>query len=390
VSDLRQWTFIDKALNTRKSGNRFRTLRSLKPVTDSGAVVKEGERVLINFSSNDYLGLSRHPAVIERAREYLEQYGAGSTASRLISGTYFIHERLEEKLARFTGREAALLFNSGFQANSTILGTLAGRTDHILADKLSHNSLLQGGLLARASLHRFNHNDLRHLETLLKKYVGEGRTLIVTETVFSMDGDRAPLGEIVELAGRYDALLFVDDAHAIGAWGAEGRGFAADFPQIDLILGTFGKAFGSFGSFVACSKQMRDFLINFCPGFIYTTALPPPIIGAIDAALDLIPEMEDKRMEMHRLVEYCRQRLHDENFSTGTSESQIIPVIIGEEQKALELSSYLEEHGILATAIRPPTVPEGSSRIRLTISVSHTKEHIDQLLKIIGMWNEKY
>ena len=382
------WKFIDKALSRRRAEHRLRILQPLEPASDGVTIQRDG-RTLINFSSNDYLGLSKHPKLIERAATFGERYGTGSAASRLITGTYSIHHRLEQKLASIFGREAALVFNSGFQANSSIIGAITDRNSLILADKRSHNSLLQGSLLSRAAFQRFDHNDLTHLETLLKRAEAESysRILIVSETIFSMDGDRCDLDGLVHLAERYGAMLFVDDAHAVGVWGPKGRGLACDHERVDLTLGTFGKALGAFGAFVTCSQQMRDYLVNFCPGFIYTTAPPPPVIGAIDAALDLVPELEETRDRYHRTLLNVKKALTEMGFNIGTFSSQIIPVIIGGEQKTVELSEFLEEQGILATAIRPPTVSEKGSRLRLTLTSGHTDEHIDHLLNTLRGWD---
>jgi len=383
-----KWEFIDAALSGRKRDSRLRTLRPLQPGSDAVTVQRNGQ-TLINFSSNDYLGLSKHPMLAKRAAEYGERYGTGSTASRLISGTFSIHEELEQKLASTFDSEAALVFNSGYQANSTIIGTITDRNSLILADKLSHNSLLQGSLLSRAAFRRYGHNDLDHLEMLLKRADTESynRILILTETVFSMDGDRSDLEAISELAERYGAMLFVDDAHAVGVWGPGGRGLAAGRGSVDMTLGTFGKAFGVFGAYVTCPEPMRDYLVNFCPGFIYTTALPPPVIGALDAALELMPKMESERAAYRSRVKRVTDGLASLGLDTGATSTQIIPVMVGDERQTLELSEFLEDRGILATAIRPPTVAEESSRIRLTITAGHTEDHIDRLLNAFGDWD---
>lgn len=378
--------FLDEALNSRKEDQQFRTLSSVTPQANGIAIEQDGNRY-INFCSNDYLGLARHPEVIEQSRSYLEKYGAGSTASRLISGTFDIHTQLEKELAKSLGREAALIFNSGFQANSSILGTVTDRHSLILADKLSHNSLLQGALAGRASFQRFHHNNIKHLESLLQKAEGQYKRIwIVTETVFSMDGDRGPIKEIANLADKYNAHLFVDDAHAVGVWGDRGLGLAKDLSGVDILLGTCGKAFGSFGAYVACSNKMRDYLINFCPGFIFTTALPPAVIGAISASLKLIPQLEEERAVYHQKIKHVRKEIQSLGFDTGPSTTQIIPIILGSEKATIGLADLLKEHGILASAIRPPTVPKNSSRIRLTLSLSHTDEHIKALLNTLKKW----
>ncbi len=358
---------------------------------NAGVKVCVNEQEFLNFSSNDYLGLARDPHLAARASEYVGKYGAGATASRLISGTFNIHSVLEEDLAAAFNREAALVFNTGFQANSTILGTVSDRHSLILADKRSHSSLLQGALAGRAAFQRFNHNDTDHLERLLQKAAGENynRIWIVTETVFSMDGDRSPVQVIAGLAEQYDALLFIDDAHAVGVWGMDGLGLARDIPETDILLGTFGKAFGSFGAYAACSKQMKDYLVNFCPGFIYTTALPPAVIGATQAALDRIPAMQKERQKFHSRIRRFRKQLQQLGFDTGLSSTQIIPVITGSEKETIDLEEWLRDRGILAVAIRPPTVPEESSRIRFTLSLSHTEVHLRTLINALKSWKNR-
>ncbi len=379
--------FIEDGLNERRSNHQFRSLSAVYPSGNDMKVKRDGKS-FIDFCSNDYLGLAMNAKVKERAAEYAKKYGAGSTASRLISGTRTIHTQLENDLAGALGREAALLFNTGFQANSSLLGSLTDRHSLIIADKLSHNSLLQGALSSRAEFHRFRHNDVGHLEQLLQKASEENysRTWIVTETIFSMDGDRCPLDAIASLATKFGARLFVDDAHAVGVWGPKGMGLASNRKNIDILLGTCGKAFGSFGAYVACSTKMKDFLINFCPGFIYTTAPPPAVVGATHAALELIPQLEHERQIFHKRIADFRNRLQQLGFKTGRSESQIVPIIIGDEQKTLDLASSLQEAGILATAIRPPTVPEKSSRIRITLSSKHTVQQIDHLINALDNW----
>lgn len=379
--------FIDEALANRRDQHRFRTLRSLDP--QGTTVVSDGEKELINFSGNDYLGLSKHPDVIDRAKQYADKYGAGSTASRLISGTYSIHKKLEQKLADTFGWEGSLVFNSGFQANSTIISTLADRHALILADKLSHNSLLQGSLSSRATFRRFEHNSLEDLEDQLAHASKEdfSRIIVITESLFSMDGDRSNLEAIAECTESHNAWLFVDDAHAVGVWGKNGLGLAHGIEGIDMVLGTCGKAFGGFGAFLLCSDKVKDYLINFCPGFIYTTALPPAVIGTIEAAAELIPDMDGAREQIRENIEMMKTGIHDAGFETGNSDSQIIPILVGGEQETLDLADYLEEQGFLATAIRPPTVPKGSARIRITLSSEHSASQIETFVRALKDWS---
>ncbi len=378
--------FIDEALAERKRDHRLRSLTEYNP---AGTVtIRDNNREICNFSGNDYLGLSKHSAVIKQSKSYAEEFGAGSTASRLISGTYSIHRKLEDHLASTFGREAALIFNSGFQANSSIISTIADRHTLILADKLSHNSLLQGSLSSRAVFRRFDHNSVSDLERHLRQAEQEehSRVVVITESLFSMDGDRSDLKAIADVANRYDAWLFVDDAHAVGVWGENGLGLAHGIKGIDMVLGTCGKAFGTFGAFLLCSSKMKKYLVNFCPGFIYTTSLPPAVIGAIEASLKLIPTMNDQRMKLHRHIRYMKQQIHDIGFETGDSTTQIIPVIVGTDIEALDLADYLYRKGFLATAIRPPTVPKGSARIRITLSAAHNRKQIDNFLNVLKEW----
>ncbi|MEA5511371.1 8-amino-7-oxononanoate synthase [Crocosphaera sp. UHCC 0190] len=388
VDNSNKLAFIDDALIERAKMGHLRTLQNIIP-QDAVFVVKNGQ-TLLNFSSNDYLGLSKHPALIKGAQDYLNRYGTGATASRLVVGTYDIHQQLEEKLAKLCGKEAALLFNTGFQANSTIIPSLVDQKSLVLCDRLVHNSILQGILLSGARWTRYKHNDLGHLNTLLKKAIFQGynRILIATETVFSMEGDQSDVDSLIDLSQQYNTLLYLDDAHALGIMGEQGMGLTAHKPGIDISIATFGKAFGSFGAFITASKQMYDYLINCCPGFIYTTALPPAIIGSINTALDLIPTLEKERIYLKKQVNYLQNKLRNLGYQVINSDAPIIPVIIGNETKTLNLSQYLEKNNILATAIRPPTVPPNTSRIRFVLSSQHTKEQIDYLIETLKKCHE--
>ncbi|MDJ0508031.1 MAG: 8-amino-7-oxononanoate synthase [Crocosphaera sp.] len=388
INNNNKLDFIAKELQAREKNNYLRQLNPIYP--NSTVTVIKNDKTLINFSSNDYLGLSKHPKIIAASHDYLNQYGTGSTASRLVTGTYDIHDKLEQKLAKICNKEAALLFNTGFQANTTIIPTLVNQKSLVLCDRLVHNSILQGIFLSKAQWKRYQHNDLEHLDILLKKAVSQGynRILIVTETVFSMEGDRSDVDALIQLSQQYNTLLYLDDAHAFGIMGEKGMGLTAHKSGIDISLGTFGKALGSFGAFVTTSKLIRDYLINCCPGFIYTTALPPAVIGSIDAALDIIPNLDKEREYLCRQIDYVRNKLINLGYQVLNSNSPIIPVIIGHEEKALELSKYLENNGILATAIRPPTVPKNTARIRLVLSSKHQQKHIDYLISLLQKYHE--
>lgn len=375
-----KWAFITQALTEREAQNRRRVLSPVQPI-DAVQVKKDG-RTLINFSANDYLGLAKHPAVMTNATKYTLLYGTGATASRLVAGTFEIHAELEAKLAQAVGKEAALLFGTGFQCNATVLPVLLDREALVLGDRLIHNSLIQGILASKARLIRYPHNDLVVLETQLQKAQRQSysRILIVSETVFSMDGDRSDVAALGQLAQRYNAILYLDDAHALGVLGPEGMGLAAHQPGVDLVVGTFGKAFGAFGAFVACSALVREYLVNCCPGVIYTTALPPGVIGSIEAALELVPGLTAQRQALHAQAQRLREGLHRLGYDTAQSSSQIVPAIVGADEVVLRLAQGLEAQGLLAAAIRPPTVPEGTARLRFSLSACHQPSQIDALV----------
>jgi len=387
-----RFAFIPATQTSRAQAHRWRSLHALSPeVVGNGGgsgYVWQGDRRLLNFSSNDYLGLATHPVLVTAAQDYAQRYGVGATASRLVTGNYDIHRELEQALAQACGREAALLFSSGFQANATVLPALLTRHSLLLLDRLSHASLLHGAIASQARWVRYRHNDLNHLESLLRQAdrCAYDRCLIATESVFSMDGDRCDLEGLVALADRYGTILYVDEAHAWGVLGPGGMGLAVNQPRVDLVLGTFGKAWGSFGAFIAGSQTLRDYLINMCPGFIYTTALPPPIVGSLHAALTLMPRLELSRQALLAQAATLRARLQAAGYDTGQSNTQIVPLWLGEEARALGLAQWLEAQGILAIAIRPPTVPVGTSRLRLAITAQHQAPHLDQLLEAIRAW----
>jgi len=385
---VNKYIFIDDELENRLSLNLYRSLKTVRPL--SGVQVEIDGIEMLNFCSNDYLGLSRHPLLEERAKEYLQRYGSGSTASRLVCGNYDCFERVEKRIAELTESEEALILNSGFQANVSLLPALADRDTLILSDWLNHNSIIQGSLLSRCHVRRFRHNDMNHLEELLKENRDKGlsRILVVTESVFSMDGDQSDIDTHVKLSEKYDSLLIVDEAHGTGVLGKNGMGLTCG-KNVDLVMGTMGKACGSFGAYIACSKNTRDYLINFCYGLIYSTALPPSVIGSMDAALELIPTMDKERRDLLLKADLFRSSLSELGYDTGNSTTQIIPVIIGDENDTLELSKWLEDNGILAMTFRYPSVAKGESRIRLSLSTLHTQDHMERLVNLFKMWREK-
>ena len=349
---------------------------------------------VLNASSNDYLGLTRHPECIRRACEYTRTWGAGSASSRLICGTLPPHERLEASLARLKGSPAALVMGSGFQTNSSVLAALLdaqalGCEPHIFADKLNHASMHEGCRLAGVRQHRYRHLDMNHLESLLAKHAGApGARFILSETVFSMDGDRADVAALAQLAARFGAFLYLDEAHAVGVLGLSGMGLAAG---VDiglgegraLVMGTCSKALGSYGAYVCCSGAMREYLVNRAPGFIFSTALPPASLGAAQAALELLPGMDSERGTLLANAEHLRRGLSEAGLETGGSSTQIVPVMVGEEARALAAMKALEAEGILAVAVRPPTVPPGSSRLRLSLTALHARADADRLIEAV-------
>lgn len=374
------------ALADRKANSQYRKLRGVEP-SRPGFVRRDG-REFLDLSSNDYLGLAHHPALIARSCEWASTMGTGARASRLVVGTLEGHTAVERKIARFKGSEAALLFASGWQANAAIFPALLALTPGaaIFADRLVHGSIHHGIAAAGQRQIRFRHNDCDHLERLLaERSTDADATFIVTESVFSMDGDRCDLVRLSQIARANGAFLIVDEAHATGVLGEGGAGLSAHLVhKPDLVMGTFSKALGSFGAYVAGSRQLCEYLINACGGFIYSTALPPPVLGAIDAALDIVPQMDVERRHLTALADRLRAGLHELGHDTGASDTQIVPLLVGGEDQAMDISRSLEEHGILCTAIRPPTVPKGSSRLRLALSSAHNDADVDALLHCLA------
>ena len=371
-----------EALSARTMRRHLRTTDPAGP----GYVVRDGRR-LLNVSANDYLGLGTHPALVARSAKWAARYGTSAGTSRLVTGTSELHRRVEARLAAFKGCEAALLFASGWQANASVLPALfraAPGAALVFSDRLNHASLHHGCLAASVRQVRFRHNDLDHLDALLEARAGEaGTRFILTESVFSMDGDRADVVRLAAIARRHHAFLYLDEAHATGVLGPQGRGLSADIDGIDCVMGTCGKALGGFGAYVAGSRLLCDYLLNHCSGFIHTTALPPSVLGAIDAALELVPAMDAERAHLAIQAGRLRAALHALGIDTAGSASQIVPAILGSAERALAASAALERHGVLGVAIRPPTVPPGGSRIRFALSAAHDEAAIDRLIALL-------
>lgn len=381
-------SFYHDVIHQLKAEGLFRSLRHIDPARSdlAGRVTIEGRSVIL-LASNDYLGLADHPRVKEAAIQAIHQYGFGSGASRLISGNSAPYEALEKRIARFKATEAALVFSTGYMANLGVLSCLLPPDGLLLTDRLCHASLIDGCRLSGRRFRVFWHGNLNPLERLLAKRPSNQPTVIVTDGVFSMDGDIAPLPALVELARRYGATVFVDDAHATGVIGKEGRGTLDHFGMTsqDVIqMGTFGKALGGFGAYVAGSRILMDYLINKAKPFIYTTALPPAVTAAALAALEVLEEEPELLARLWRNRNYYAAGLKSVGFNTLNSETPILPLMIGDGQRALLFSERLLEAGIFAPAIRPPTVPKGASRIRTTVMATHTREDLDYVLETLG------
>ncbi|EKQ6527845.1 8-amino-7-oxononanoate synthase [Klebsiella aerogenes] len=374
---------IDRALDERRAAEAFR--RRLPVSHGAGRwLEREGERWL-NFSSNDYLGLSQHGAIIAAWQQGAERYGVGSGGSGHVSGYSEAHRALEEELADWLGYPRALLFISGFAANQALIAALAEKDDRIVADRLSHASLLEAASLSPAQLRRFTHNDPQQLAQLLAKPL-DGQQLVVTEGIFSMDGDSAPLADIQAAACSAGALLLVDDAHGIGTIGDEGRGSChTQAVRPELLVVTFGKAFGVSGAAVLCSESMADYLLQFARHLIYSTAMPPAQAVALSAALRIIcsDEGQQRRETLTARIRQFRAGMGDVSLGLTDSRSAIQPLIVGDNARALALASSLREAGCWATAIRPPTVPAGGARLRLTLTAAHQAEDIARLLEVL-------
>ena len=368
----------------RKQQSLYRTRRILE--TAQGPEVIVDGRPMINFSSNDYLGLANHPMVVLAMKKAADQYGAGSGASHLVIGHSTLHHELEEQLADFVGCESALLFSSGYMANMGTLNGLARRGDLILQDKLNHASLLDAGLLAEADMKRYAHNDMDALERRLEGATAE-QVFIVTDAVFSMDGDLADLPQLVTLSESHQAVLMIDDAHGFGVLGKEGRGSLSHFQlapgAVPVYMATLGKALGVCGAFVAGDKDLVDYLIQCARPYIYTTALPPAAAGATLQALKVLQQETWRRHYLQTLIQRFRDGMADWQGRLLPSQTAIQPLVVGSAEGAIQLSDELSQRGFLVSAIRPPTVPRGTARLRITLTAAHTEQQVDDLVNTL-------
>lgn len=374
---------IDAALDERRAADALRT----RQVASQGAGrwLTVGERRFCNFSSNDYLGLSQHPAVIRAWQHGAQQFDVGSGGSGHVSGHTAAHQALENELADWLGYSRALLFISGFSANQAVIAALTTKEDRIVADKLSHASLLEAASHSPAQLRRFAHNDTTQLASLLAKPIA-GQQLVVTEGIFSMDGDSAPLRAISDVAQQAHAWLMVDDAHGTGVVGEQGRGSChLHGIKPEILIVTFGKGFGVSGAAVLCSNTVADYLVQFARHLIYSTAMPPAQAVALSAALQVIrsAEGDSRRQQLAALIAQFRQGAAQLPMTVTDSQSAIQPLIVGDNARALRLAERLRQRDCWVTAIRPPTVPSGTARLRLTLTAAHTTDDVDRLLEAL-------
>ncbi|MGI9099851.1 MAG: 8-amino-7-oxononanoate synthase [Solirubrobacteraceae bacterium] len=348
-------------------------------------VVLDGRPVLL-LCSNNYLGLADSPRVQEAAADAARRWGVGAGASRLVSGTMTVHRRLEQRLAAFKGTQAALLFGSGYLANLGVVGALARAGEIVFSDELNHASIIDGCRLSRAETFVYGHNDVEHLAWGLAQAGGRG-ALIVTESVFSMDGDVAPLAEIVALARLHGVRVAVDEAHATGCLGPGGRGAVAAAGldgEVDVVIGTLGKALGSYGAFVACDADLAQLFTNTARSLIFSTAPPPPAVAGALAALELLEEQPRRVDRLRANAAVLQAELAREGFDVSGSSTQIIPLVVGDAQTAMRVCEAALEDGVFAQAIRPPTVPDGTSRLRLAVMATHTKDELREAARVLG------
>lgn len=379
---------LQAQLNLRREEHLYRT--RLNVASGCSSTLSVEGRSLINFCSNDYLGLASHPDISLALKQAADLYGTGSGASHLVSGHSVVHQKLEEQLAEYTGRPRTLLFSTGYMANMGVINALVGRRDLVLQDQLNHASLLDGGRLSQADFKRYKHVDMASLEQRLEQSSAE-RKLVVSDGVFSMDGNLAPLSEISTLAEKHSAWLMVDDAHGVGVLGPQGGGLVEqlgmNLKQVPVLVGTLGKSFGTFGAFVAGSEALIETLIQFSRSYIYTTALPPAVAAATLASLKIVRQESWRRDKLVQLVTRFRRGAEQIGLQLGGSNTPIQPVLINNDAKVMQVGQSLRDAGFLVGAIRPPTVPVGTGRLRITFSADHSEEQVDQLLAALDSLN---
>lgn len=387
------------------TNNKFlRNLRDISLIDDSDVLINKGKikidgNILFNFSSNDYLGLSKDDSLIRNAQIWTKKFGTSLSSSRLISGNLDLIGEIEKKISILINKEQTIIMGSGFQCNSTLIPTVIdnslGRRKKatIFSDKYNHSSIYHGCILSKQKLIRYNHMDLNHLETLLKKNSGS-LNIIISETIFSMDGDIIDLISLRYLSKKYGCLLYLDEAHATGVFGKNGFGLTdennPEFLDNEIVVGTFSKAFGSYGSFVSCSKDIKKKIVNNCSGFIYSTVLPPSILGTIEKAVEKVPKLKEKRRKLIKNSSFLRDQLKKNNFDLTDTESQIIPILFKKESECVFISRLLEKEGFFVHPVRSPTVPLGQSRLRISLTTLIKKTLIQKFIKKLKYIYERY
>ena len=386
--------FFFNSLNELKKKGLDRYLKTLIKIDP--IKVKYKNRVLLNFSSNDYLGLSQNNIIKRDTIKIIKKYGIGSGSSRLVSGNFDFHEKIESDLAKKKKSEVAIIFSTGYLANYSILSTIFSanifkKKPIVFSDRLNHQCIYEGCKNKKINFFRFRHNDMNHLEYLLKKNkFKQNPKFILSESVFSMDGDFADIAGLVNLKKKYNSFLFLDEAHATGIYGDNGFGLSTKFSNdIDCVTGTFSKAFGSFGAYVSCSKNLKSFLINKCSSFIYSTSLPFSLLASIYSGIKIIPKLKNERKKLIKNSYFLRKILKKDNFDIGNSQTNIIPIIIGDSKKTILISKKLEKKGFYVVPIRPPSVPPNSSRLRISISSCHSQNNIKKLFNSLKMFKNR-
>jgi len=373
-------------LDARQQAGLYRRRTTID--SPQGPDVVVNGKPMLAFCSNDYLGLANHPEVVTRFCQAADEYGLGGGASHLVVGHSRVHHQLEEALAEFTGRDRALLFANGYMANLGVISALLGKPDALFQDRLNHASLLDAGQLSAARSQRYRHCDVDNLRTRLNKNDSR-RKLIVTDGVFSMDGDIAPVDVLAKLASQHQGWLMVDDAHGFGCLGNRGGGVAElyglDQQQLPVLMGTLGKAFGTYGAFVAGSEELIETLIQFARPYIYTTALPPAVASATMTSLKLLQQQSWRRVHLQELIHYFRTGCEQLGLPLLPSSTPIQPLLVGCANRAARISQKLYDQGIMVTPIRPPTVPKGTARLRITFSAAHQQHHVDRLLDTLAI-----
>ncbi|NIP31742.1 MAG: 8-amino-7-oxononanoate synthase [Candidatus Dadabacteria bacterium] len=379
MNDSLVW--IDDEIKTIHDNNLFRHLTEIQ--TGQHPEIKINGKTNVLLASNSYLGLSVDPRVINASVEALKKYGTGSGGSRLVSGSSDLHRRLEERIAKFKNTESAILFTTGYLANVGTISAIVGPDDIVFSDELNHASIIDGCRLSDAKIQIYKHLDLDHLEELIAQNLNFKKKLIVTDTIFSMDGDLVDLAKLVKIADKYNCMLMIDEAHATGVLGERGSGASEYFgveDKVPIVMGTLSKAVGSLGGYIAGSKKLTDFIRNRVRSYIFDTSLPAAAIGASLESIDIIENDKDLREHLWKLIEYFKKEINKIGLEILPSHSPIIPILIGEPEPTLNFASSLRERGIYTPAVRPPSVPEGKCRLRVSLMATHTFEHLDRAL----------